>query len=54
MKSKHLLSFVCATCIFPVQVPAWADFYTPVIKKWTEVEKNEKGEPYWVQVFGKQ
>ncbi|MBI5092553.1 MAG: DUF1080 domain-containing protein [Candidatus Hydrogenedentes bacterium] len=43
MKRKPLLLILCATFVLAPIASAFADFDTPVIKKWTVKEKNDKG-----------
>lgn len=43
MKRKPLLSVLCAAIVLALALSAYADFDTPVIKKWTVKEKNDKG-----------
>lgn len=43
MKRNKLLSIVCVMFILAPGFHACADFDTPVIKEWTQMEKNDKG-----------
>jgi hypothetical protein len=43
MKRTPLLSILCALALVAPAFTSFADFDTPVIKKWTQKEKNDKG-----------
>ncbi len=44
MKRKSVLSIASALLVFAVGFSAAAQFDSPVIKEWTKMEKNDKGE----------
>jgi hypothetical protein len=49
MKRKHVLLVVCAAFVLAFTLKAFADFDKPVIKEWTQMEKNDKGKEEKVQ-----
>ena len=44
MKWKSVLPIACTLFVFAVAFSATAQFDSPVIKEWTQMEKNDKGE----------
>jgi 3-keto-disaccharide hydrolase len=44
MKRKSVLTTICALLALTVGSAAMAEFDSPVIKEWTQIEKNDKGE----------
>ena len=60
MKWKSVLPIVCTLFVFAVAFSATAQFDSPVIKEWTQMEKNDKVDSkneartteQWNKVFG--
>ena len=49
MKRKSLLSAICALFVLSLAARVYADFDKPVIKEWTETQKDEKGKEKQIQ-----